>query len=206
MLYYNILTKDTLDILKAIQSNPFFDGLRLVGGTSLALQYGHRLSIDLDFFGNWTHDTSEIEMELIGLGEFKALKNSKSINVYTLNSVKIDFVDYPYSWLEEAIRTDGLTLAAEKDIAAMKLAAICGRGTKKDFIDLYFLLEHFSIEQIMSYYTQKFPQASIYLVLKSMVYFDDAEHEESPVMLKQVPWAMVKETIICAQARYMEQL
>jgi hypothetical protein len=67
MLYFNILTKDTLDILKAIQSNPFFDGLRLVGGTSLALQYGHRLSIDLDFFGNWMHDTSEIEKKLFAL-------------------------------------------------------------------------------------------------------------------------------------------
>ena len=108
-----------------------------------------------------------------------------------LNEVKVDLVNYPYPWLEEAKSIKGIRLAQKKDIAAMKLAAITSRGTKKDFIDLYFLLEEFSLQEMIDFYGQKYSDGSVFLVLKSLTYFDDANMEVSPFMLKDVAWEEV---------------
>ncbi len=192
MLYYKTVEPATLGILKKIRSSEIFSDLRLVGGTALALQIGHRKSIDLDFFGIIEYENSEITIELEQLGNVNVIKNSKSINTYIIDNVKVDIVNYPYRWLEEANTEDNLLLARLKDIAAMKLAAITGRGTKKDFIDVYFLLQHFTLNEMLSFYEQKFPAGSTFLVLKSLMYFVDAYESELPEMLKPVNWDKVK--------------
>jgi len=87
-------------------------------------------------------------------------------------------------------------LAQMEDIAAMKLSAISGRGTKKDFIDLYFLLRHFKLREIMQYYNRKYHDGSEFLVLKSLTYFEDADPDQSPVMLQPIEWDKIKEAII----------
>jgi hypothetical protein len=124
------------------------------------------------------------------------LNQTENIHVYLVNEIKVDMINYHYPWLEGNFIIDGIRLADNKDIAAMKLAAITGRGTKKDFIDLYYLLKQFTLKEMLSFYESKYTDGSAFLVMKSLTYFEDADREQSPVMLQLLNWAEVKTTII----------
>lgn len=202
MLYYQTIDSKTLELLKSLQNIPDFEDLRLVGGTSLALQYGHRKSIDIDLFGNLKSDEYEISKKLNQIGIVIQLQKSKNINIYSINGIKVDIVNYHYKWLLEPLRENDLILAHPKDIGAMKLAAIVGRGTKKDFVDLYFLLQEYSLTQLLEFYSQKYHDGSKFLVLKSLSYFDDADSDIDPVMLKPISWEKVKNYIKLKLKRY----
>ena len=204
MLYYKTIEPATLGILKKIQRIDIFSNLRLVGGTALALQIGHRKSIDLDFFGIIENENIEITIALEKIGKVNIIKNSKSINIYTIDNIKVDIVNYPYHWLEKPNTEDNLFLAGLKDIAAMKLAAISGRGTKKDFFDLYFLLQNFTLEEMLNFYEQKFPSGSVFLVIKSLLYFIDADKSEQPEMIISADWSEVKRTIEYTLENYIK--
>jgi len=175
---------------------PQFNDLFLVGGTSLALQIGHRKSIDLDLFGRFNLEQEEFSWIFKQFNSVTMINRTPNIKTYIIEDIKVDFVNYPYSWIDKAILKDGIRLAGMKDIAAMKLSAITGRGTKKDFIDLYFLLRYFSLNQMLNFYNQKYPDGSKFLVLKSLTYFEDAEVELTPVMLESVDWKEVKSKIV----------
>ena len=159
------------------------------------MQIGHRLSIDLDFFGR--HNLSEFEITniLSRIGETKLIHKTNSILVYSVNNIKVDIVNYPYKWIDQALTIDGISLAGLKDIAAMKLSAITGRGSKKDFIDIYFLLQKFSLKEQLELYIKKYPQGSGLIVLKSLSFFDDAEIEKQPKMLINISWNKIKQRI-----------
>lgn len=192
MLFFQTVDAQTIDLLTKLQHLPAFSSLRLVGGTSLALQLGHRKSIDLDLFGVITADELEISDQLNQIGSVTILKKSKNINIYLIGGIKVDIVNYHYPWLQNPVNESELLLADRKDIAAMKLAAITGRGTKKDFIDLFFLLKEFNLSQMVDFYNQKYSTGSEFLVLKSLSYFADADLDENPVMLKPIFWDKVK--------------
>ena len=203
MLSIQTVQPDTLELLKAISAQPEVKELRLVGGTALALQYGHRQSVDLDFFGRLPEDKDELIDVVRRVGDVTVLNRSKSILQMVVNQVKVDFVDYSrYPWIDEPILGDGFVLASDKDIAAMKINAIMGRGTRKDFIDLYLLLQHYSLTQIMDFYRQKYPEFSEYRALISMTYFDDAEMQDLPLMFIKTPWESMKTSIIQAVEAY----
>jgi len=204
MLHYQTIDTQTLELLKDLQKIPEFIHLRLVGGTSLALQYGHRKSIDINLFGEINSDALSISRRLDEVGEVTQLKKSDNINIYSINNIKVDIVNYHYKWLADPRTEDGLILAQEKDIAAMKLAAITGRGTKKDFIDLYFLLQKYALSQLLDFYSQKYHDGSIFLVIKSLSYFDDAEPDKEPVMLKHVKWEDIKNHIVSELSKYLK--
>ena len=122
-----------------------------------------------------------------------------------VNQVKVDFVDYSrYAWIDDPVQGDGFLLASDKDIAAMKVNAIIGRGTRKDFIDLYVLLQHYSLTEILEFYKQKYPEFSEYRALLSMTYFEDAEMQDMPKMFIEIPWDEMKSTIIKAVKDYQE--
>jgi hypothetical protein len=180
--------------------------MRLVGGTSLALQIGHRKSIDIDMFGILEADEFEIDKIINKTGSTTLIKNTQNIKVYLLDGIKVDLVNYHYPWLEEKIEKDNLRLVGIQDIAAMKLAEITGRGTKKDFIDLMFLLEIYSLEEMLCFYKLKYKDASEMLLLKSLSYFDDADTEEAPQMLKPMKWGKVKDTIKETLQQYLSKL
>ncbi len=197
MLHYETIEQSTLGLLKQIQSIPELSDLRLVGGTALALILGHRESIDLNFFGRVEDSAEDLTYYMSQVGNVEILKESRNINTFFVNDVKIDFVNYHFEWLQEPLEVDGMTIAREKDIAAMKLAAITGRGTKKDFIDLYYLLNMYSFADIFKFYSKKYPTSSHFLTLRSLLYFEDAEKTVMPKMLdKGITWEMVKEKII----------
>ncbi len=172
---------------------PFASGTRLVGGTALALQYGHRNSIDLDFFGRLTEDCEEMEQALRDLGRLQILKSTPKIRVYQVDNVKVDFVDYSrYNWIDAAVCEDGIVLASPKDIAAMKVNAIEGRGTKKDFIDIYALLHRYSLDSILGFYSEKYPEHSIFRAIMSLSYFNDADEQISPQTFDLPTWEEMK--------------
>lgn len=206
MLQYKTIDPATLELLKHLMQKEIFKDLRLVGGTSLALQYGHRKSIDIDLFGSFEADEFTIAEELRTIGEVTVLKKTPRIYIYSVSGVKVDIVNYPYPWIEELIKQDELRLAHAKDIGAMKLAAITGRGTKKDFFDLYFLLETYSMAELLHFYDQKYSDGSEFLVLKSLIYFEDAESDPDPVMLIPVSWSKVKKRVLQIHAAHFKSL
>ena len=205
MLSIQTVYPNTLELLKSLASQPELAQTRLVGGTALALQYGHRQSIDLDFFGILPEDKEELVEMTKRVGNVLVTNRSKMILQTVINQIKVDFVDYSrYKWIDEPVMGDGFVLASDKDIAAMKVNAIIGRGTRKDFIDLYVLLQHYSLSEIMAFYKQKYPEFSEYRALLSMTYFEDAEMQDMPKMFIDTSWDTMKSTIIEAVKAYQQ--
>ena len=185
-----------MGLLKNILQQPVFKNHRLVGGTSLALQYGHRLSIDLDFFTSEFIEHEEILINIKSIGKVDVVSKSKYISCFFINDVKVDFVSLPYHWIDDPIIEDSISLASINDIAAMKLSAITNRGSKKDFIDLQLIMKHLDLKKMMSLYHQKYPDGMEMLVLRSLMYFDDADLQPDPVMLTEYDWNEVKAFIL----------
>ena len=203
MLSLQTVQPDTLELLKVLMRLPILEDMRLVGGTALALQYGHRRSVDLDFFGQTTENVDELtETIKETIGKVQLLSASKRIKVYNIQNVKVDIVNYDYPWIDDAVMEEGFRLASPKDIAAMKVNAIIGRGTKKDFIDIFYLLQHFSFDELLKLYSQKYPDGSEYRALLSMAYFVDADQQAMPYMFEDVEWNDIKRKIKKEQEIY----
>ena len=131
MLRLETIAPETLVLLRNIQSQPVFKDTRLVGGAALALHFGHRTSIDLDLFGEW-EPRPPLELALAECGKVeKGGGDGKMFQFFSVNGIKVDCVTYPYKWLAPPVVSDGIRLAAIPDIAAMKVAAVTNRGTRK---------------------------------------------------------------------------
>ena len=196
MLYLETVESSTLELLKKLQRLPVLEQTRLVGGTALALQLGHRKSIDLDFFGTIDCEAEYLRESIAGIASLTILKESPHIHIYIVDGIKVDIVNYKYPWLDDVVLEQGLRLASVSDIAAMKITAIIGRGTKKDFIDIAFLLHHFSLEEILDFYAAKYNDSSVFMAMKSLAYFDDAEADPMPDMFVNQSWQQVKAYIL----------
>ncbi|MCR5192741.1 MAG: nucleotidyl transferase AbiEii/AbiGii toxin family protein [Bacteroidales bacterium] len=206
MLQLQTILPDTLELLKKLSTQPEMQGLRLVGGTSLALQYGHRQSVDLDFFGKPSVSQDNILSMIERMGSYKLRNRTNSILQLIVNGVMVDIVDYSrYPWIDEPVCEDGLILASPKDIAALKINAIEGRGSRKDFIDVYLLLKHYSLEQLLQFYSQKYPNYSIFRALLSLTYFDDAEKEAMPKTFIPDSWDDIKTQIADVVRKYQRR-
>ena len=196
MLYLETVESSTLELLKKLQRLPVLEQTRLVGGTALALQLGHRKSIDLDFFGTVDCEAEYLRESIAGIASLTILKESPHIHIYIVDGIKVDIVNYKYPWLDDVVLEQGLRLASVSDIAAMKITAIIGRGTKKDFIDIAFLLHHFSLEEILHFYAAKYNDSSVFMAMKSLAYVDDAEADPMPDMFVNQSWQQVKAYIL----------
>ena len=196
MLYLETVESSTLELLKKLQRLPVLEQTWLVGGTALALQLGHRKSIDLDFFGTVDCEAEYLRESIAGIASLTILKESPHIHIYIVDGIKVDIVNYKYPWLDDVVLEQGLRLASVSDIAAMKITAIIGRGTKKDFIDIAFLLHHFSLEEILHFYAAKYNDSSVFMAMKSLAYFDDAEADPMPDMFVNQSWQQVKAHIL----------
>ena len=195
MLHYETITPETHSLLEKLSDLSVLKDARLVGGTALALQLGHRTSTDLDFFGRINADSEELRDILREIGSVEIASVSKNINIFWLNGIKVDMVNYPYPWLDLPIEGNRVRLASLNDIAAMKIAAIVNRGTKKDFIDLYTLLQSFSLDNILDMYSRKYSDGSLFIVMKNLIYFDDAETDPMPNALNDATWEDVKDCL-----------
>ncbi|WP_250631053.1 nucleotidyl transferase AbiEii/AbiGii toxin family protein [Rhodoflexus caldus] len=196
MLHYATIRPETLGLLKAIMEIPELSDFYLAGGTALALQEGHRMSYDLDFFGNCPFTADEIIDLLSPIISVQILQQSKNILILDAQGIKVDFVNYRYSLITAPLLTDNIRLLAKPDIGAMKLAAIAGRGRKRDFTDIFFLLRTYSLDELITFYNQKYPDGSEMMVARSLSYFDDADTDEDLILLQQVTWEAVKQEIL----------
>ncbi|HMY83399.1 MAG: nucleotidyl transferase AbiEii/AbiGii toxin family protein [Saprospiraceae bacterium] len=196
MLQTQTVEPGTLDLLKKCMELDALQPFTLVGGTALSLQYGHRMSIDLDFFGNVNFlDDKLISEQFASIGNAELVNQSSVMLGFFINEIKVDIVKYKYDFIEKPITEGIIRLAHPKDIGAMKLAAISGRGKRKDFYDLYYLLRDYSLEDLISFNKKKFPDSNEMIIIKSLGYFDDADLDQQPILMEQVSWSTVKKTI-----------
>lgn len=186
MFFKNAVQPGVLELLKKLQSEDILKGFYLAGGTSLSLQMGHRLSIDLDLFSINDFDVREMLEFLESSYNLISVYTSKNTIRGSINDIKIDIISHKYPLLEPPIFKDGTALVSIKDISAMKLNAIALDGTRsKDFVDLYFILKQFSIGEILDFYQSKYKTRNLLHVLKSLTYFTEVKLTDWPVMLKE---------------------
>ena len=167
----------------------------LAGGTACALQIGHRISLDLDFFTEKEFNMEVVLKQLEKLPGFKLDQTAKWTIWGSFPKVKFSYFYYPYPLIKKTSVFSKINLASLEDIAAMKIVALGDRGTKRDFIDLYFLAKKFSLEQIFKFYDQKYHKLAnnLFHIMRSIDYFNDADEQETPKMLISVSWDEVKE-------------
>ena len=193
MLQTRTIEPDTLGLLKSLMSKPYLNHYYLVGGTALALQLGHRFSIDLDLFTHVKIDRNLWVNQLKEDFEVEIEVDSPIFFITYINGVKVDFVNVPYQPTCPMLTTQGVRLLDIRDIAPMKLNAITQRGSKKDFYDIYFLFKKIRLDDMLTAYAEKFKIQNMFQVLKSLTYFGDAEEFSDPVVFdKKISWHKIK--------------
>jgi len=205
MLQYRSIYPKTLELLKELMLQPCLQDFFLVDGTALALQIGHRISVDIDMFTPREFSSRKILSELqkhFAIVNAAAGKNSLSFDgaLQGRNNeiVKVDLIRYSCSLINPVRTVDDIRLLSVEDIIPMKLSAVAGRGSKKDFYDIFYLLDMYDLEQMISLFETKFPQTSKFHILKSLAFFSDAESEPDPVTIKNTDWTVIKERITAA--------
>lgn len=196
----NCILPGTLELLKNLQNDPYLDHFCLVGGTALALQIGHRLSIDLDLFTRNPIDTQDLTNHLTKNYDFFADFVAPNTLKGFINGIKTDFITHDYLVINPLVTHDTLRIISMEDIGAMKLNAIAHQGNRqKDFYDMYFLLSHFSLRFLLNAYELKYPMSNTVIPLKALVYFQDIDFDiEYPILTKHVTFEKVKERLIKA--------
>jgi predicted nucleotidyltransferase component of viral defense system len=174
---------------------PALTGFALGGGTSLALRFGHRLSLDLDFF-----TTGEFEPEQLAqqLHLPSATQVNRAPNTLTLDAagVKLDFLRHAYPLLSAPELLAGIPVLSLPDVVAMKLNAAANRGSKKDFFDLAELQQHLPLGEMLDWFEGKYANADRFTVIRSLSWFDDAESEPDPLSLNGTTWPAAKAAIL----------
>jgi len=197
-LHTNTLPPATSKTLDQIKNLNCLKKFYLTGGTTLSLLIGHRESEDLDFFNRNDFDPLQVQKEISEIGK---LKNT-SIEEGTLNTyfegVKLQFLHYPYDLLDDFIKWNEINLSSISDIACTKLITISMRGSKKDFIDLFFILKQMTLEELFAKLEKKYTntQYNSPHILKSLIYFNEADQQPMPRMKTKVSWQQVKDFII----------
>lgn len=198
MLHTKTIEPTTLGLLKSLLSKSYLQGFQLAGGTALALYLGHRTSFDLDLFTNGSFDEGKMMESLQQDYTLTLLYTASGTLKMIINDVNVDIIAHRYPNLEDPLVTGTIRLYSEPDIIAMKLNAISVSGQRsKDFIDVYYALEKYNVSQIVSFYRQKYHQPGDMHILKSLIYFDDVDLSDWPVLLKdpKLAWKQVKKRI-----------
>lgn len=178
---------------------PAMGNFELVGGTALALKYGHRKSVDLDLFTTIAFE-NEIVIEALSKlyqHEFIVEGRPARFGLFAyIRNIKTDLVYHPHPLIRPTGVFNGIRMFSTEDIIAMKIQAILGRGKKKDFWDIAELLKHYSVEEFIRFHQEKYStQYLLITVPQAMIYFADAEESEDPISLKGQTWESVKQQI-----------
>ncbi len=191
----NVIPASTEAALGALRDATLLDGFYLGCGTGLALQLGHRLSRDLDFFVQDHFNEDVFLQRLQKLGGFALAAKAPDTLHATIHEAKVSFLGYTYPVLFPMNSFLEVAVADPRDIACMKLSAIASRGTKRNFIDLYFCVQRYGLKAILNLFEQKYAQTNLSRIhiLKSLSFFDDAERDPLPHMLVALDWDRVKQ-------------
>jgi hypothetical protein len=198
--FWNTITENMKFILNGISQSDVGKHFYLAGGTALALQIGHRYSVDLDFFSP-TEDIPTVrprlEETLLAFGAVLADSSWGNL-VYLAKDVRIGFYGYGYALVGPLIENEGLRLASVEDIALMKLDALLSRAARKDFYDLYFICQNTSLKRLLDLAPQKYPFVRDFeaQVVKRLVFFENAENDIDTPLLEPVTWQAVKDYFI----------
>lgn len=206
-LYYSTVTPLLLSILKLLMVSEVFNAFRLVGGTALSLQMGHRQSVDIDLFtdseyGEINFETIDkylranfsyvdtIDSKIVGFGKSYFIGESRD------QSIKLDLF-YTDSFIREMLKLDGIRLADADDIVAMKIDVVSRGARKKDFWDLHELLEHYSIDQMLKLHEERYPYGhNEKEILANFSNFEQADTDFDPICLKGKYWELIKLDIL----------
>ena len=185
MIYYDILDDRRRALLPGfafLKNKEFY----LAGGTGLTLQIGHRDSVDFDFFRKEPFNTErlleEVKQAFIGHALLTTQEAENTLSIVIDDAVLVSLFSYPYPLIGQLIDTECFSIASLEDIGCMKLSAIAGRATLKDYVDIYYILKVISLNELLKKIKIKMPTLDTPLLLKSLVYFDDL-HDE-PLMFK----------------------
>lgn len=196
MLRTETVTDHTLELLISLMLDKELNDFFLVGGTALSLQIGHRISIDIDLFSRQSFDVNEL-LSYLESKDFTLDFLDKNTIKGKINGVAVDLITHAYPLANDIIVTDGIRMASLEDIAAMKLNAIVSNGTRlKDFIDITYLSSYLSLKQMMDAYEQKYTSRNPVLILKSLAFHDEINHNEPINLLNpNIQWKVFAKRI-----------
>jgi hypothetical protein len=207
MLHTETIESGTFSLLKKLMLMPSLQPFSLVGGTALALRYGHRSSIDLDLFSHIKFNHLQIigELEEKFQHRFVYKHQQTQIGIFCfINDIKVDIVHFQHSTIASIEEEDKIRMYSNADISAMKIQAVLGRAQKKDFWDLHELLRHFSLQQLIDWHKQKYPSKMLAISIPyAITYFTDAEESETPVSCKGQTWEQIKKDISRSVSDYL---
>lgn len=195
-MFTKTLLPDTLRAIKLVSDVSAIQKAYLAGGTALALWIGHRTSIDLDFFTLSEFNEAKLSTKLATLPEFVQAGTAQWSVWGKIGETKFSIFYYKYPLLEKTTSYEGIQLASLADIAAMKIHAIEDRGTKRDFVDVYFLSKKYTLLEMLGFYQKKYGvlEDHLYSIMRSLDYFEDAEQEsDMPKMKTFVNWQEIKD-------------
>lgn len=211
--YLKILNKERKEIFSQLE---FVEKISwyLAGGTALSLQLGHRTSVDFDFYTSKRFQPEKI-LDLFEdrfPNRVKTILKKEDTLIINIDKVEISCFFYKYPLIYSSVKINGVPVASIKDIAAMKIAAISQRGTKRDFIDLYYLLQKFKLAEIFKFAEKKYPKINFYHILRSLIFFQDAETEDKSrkgrirMFDPNFSWSKVKRHLIEQVKNYQKSL
>ncbi len=196
MLYKNAVEPAALEILTVLANEEALAAFALGGGTNIALQRGHRLSVDLDFFTITPYDKSRVYKTITSLfRNTEMLFEQNQTMMFEINKIKVDFVLYPFEWLKPFEKIESLRLISLQDMIPMKLQAVSNRFSKKDFWDIDLLLNEFTLTEMLGFFKTKFPPVDTGYIIHSLTNFETAETEADPVCIIPRTWQEVKDNL-----------
>ena len=204
-LFTNTVQPATLRLLHELMEVPALSEFLLVGGTNLSLRYGHRVSVDLDLFTNRPFDREEVYTGIIKvLPQTVLIDQRKQTMWLTIKGIKVDIILHEYPYLKGEEELNGIRFLAIEDIIPMKLEAMATRGVKKDFWDITELLNYFSLQQMLKFHEQRYPNSDPGHILLAMTYFIDADVQKvDPISLNDMTWERVKDIMRATVNQYV---
>lgn len=206
-LFKNTVQPETWDLLKGLMEIPELAEFALVGGTNLSLKLGHRISEDIDLFTNKAFDRNGVFESIVEkYPQTIKIDERKQTLLLNIDGVKVDIILHQYPYLKEVEKIEDIRFLALEDVVPMKLEAMATRGVKKDFWDLAELANHYTLEQMLGFHVEKYPNSDIGHIILAMTYFEDAEKQESnPQDLKGQSWNDIKKKIKETVKTFMEE-
>jgi hypothetical protein len=198
MLSTKAVEESTLELIISLQSKPYIQGFYLVGGTALALHLGHRKSVDIYLFSNFDFDTAGLLENIHQDYHYQLSFSSMHTLKGSIGNINVDILAHRYSLISEPSVIQGVTTLSIPDIIAMKLNAISVSGQRsKDFIDIYYLLKRYSLERMLKFYQEKYNQQNIATILKSLIYFEEVDLADWPVIIDnpELKWTKVRKKL-----------
>lgn len=208
MLHEETVKPSTLELLIQLQRKDYLEGFYLVGGTALSLLMGHRKSVDLDLFSDFAFNTEDILEKLSFDFDYHLYFSAGNTLKGRIEGVEVDLIAHRYPLIRKPLLFDNISMLSMEDITAMKLNAIAVSGQRsKDFIDIFYLLEKYSIAEMISFYKTKYTQYNEVNVLKSLTWFEDVDLSDWPVIIKApaLDWEVIKRRIVEATKDYLRR-